>query len=325
MRPDTVSVILRGASFIALFQAAGMAIFLAMFGRRLELSSAQLKRITRLSALAAAAFLIGQYLMEAARMADAMAGIVDPSLQMMAMHSMSSAVLGVRLVGLLVIAFAAGRQRDIGATLGVVGAVLIGGSFMLIGHIAAHPLRWALAPVLTVHVMIVAFWFGALIPLYVACRREPPAIAGQVTAAFSKVAMWLVPGIVVAGVAMACVLIPNLGVFRTGYGLSLLAKFLAFVVLMGIASLNKSRLGPAIYTGEKCALRSFRRSLGFEYVLIAAVLCITAVMTTFYSPGENDSSMPTTFQPAPAFNVSGAITGNPAAFQAATPPRMCAA
>ena len=66
-------------------------------------------------------------------------------------------------------------------------------------------------------------------------------------------------------------------------GVSLAAKFAGFVLLMALAALNKWRLGPAIATGDKRALRSFRRSLGFEYVLIAAVLSITAMMTTFYS------------------------------------------
>ena len=61
MHPDTLSVILRGASFIALFQAAGMVLFVAMFGRQLERSLSALQRITKLSAILAAAFVVGQY------------------------------------------------------------------------------------------------------------------------------------------------------------------------------------------------------------------------------------------------------------------------
>ena len=101
MRPDTLSVILRSASFIALFQAAGITLFIAMFGRTLELSLSPLRRITKLSAIAAIVLSVGQYALEAARMADDMSGIFDPSLQMMAMHSASSAVLVLRLLGKL--------------------------------------------------------------------------------------------------------------------------------------------------------------------------------------------------------------------------------
>lgn len=284
MRPDTLSIILRSASFIALLQTAGMAIFIAMFGRSLALSLPPLQRFIRLSAIAAAALLLGQYLLEAARMADTMAGIADPSLQMLAMHSASSVVLATRLVGLIVITAALARRSDRGATLAVVGSTLIAASFMLTGHTAAHPLRLVLAPLLTVHVFIVAFWFGALIPLYLICRRETSVIAARVTAAFSQLALWLVPGILLAGLLLGLVLIRHLADMRSAYGLSLLAKISAFALLMGIAAFNKWRLGPAIASGDERVLRSFRRSLQIEYLLIAVVLSITAQMTTLYSP-----------------------------------------
>ena len=284
MHPDTLSVILRSASFIALLQSAGMGIFVAMFGRRLQRSSASLRRITEFSAVAAVPLLIGQYVLEAARMADDMAGILDPSLQMMALHSAASAVLAARLFGLGAIVMAVGLRGDAGKPLGILGAVIVAASFMLTGHIAASPLRWVLAPLLTVHVLIVAFWFGALVPLYCVCTREAPAVAGQVTEAFSKVALWLVPGILLAGFSLAVVLVRHLAEFHTGYGLSLLAKLAGFVTLMGLAALNKWRISPLIAAGGARTLRAFRRSLALEYVLIAAVLSLTAVMTTFFSP-----------------------------------------
>lgn len=284
MRPDSLSVILRSASFIALFQAAGMALFLTMFGRPLEVAAVAIARIAKLSAIAAATLLLGQYVLEAARMADDMSGIVDPSLQMMAMHSARSVVLMVRLLGLLVIAMAVGRRNDVSLTFNVLGVGIIAASFMLIGHTVANPSRWALAPLLTIHVLIVAFWFGALVPLYIACSRESPVTAAQVTEAFSRVALWLVPGILLAGLLLGVGLIYHLADFRMGYGISLLAKFCGFVALMGLAALNKLRLGPAIARGDGKSLRNFRRSLALEFVVISVVLSITAAMTTFYSP-----------------------------------------
>ncbi len=283
MQPDTLSVILRSASFIALFQAAGMAIFLAMFGWRLRTSRSPMQRIAKLSAIAAVGLLIGQYALEAARMAGDMSGIIDPSLQMVAMHSAGSIVLAVRLTGLIALAGAVGRG-NVGAILSVTGAGIVAASFMLTGHTIASPLRWVLAPLLVLHVMIVAFWFGALVPLYLVCRREIPAVAAQVTEAFSRIALWLVPGILVAGFLLGLALIRHLPEFRSGYGLSLLAKFAGFVALMGLAAVNKWRLGPAIAAGDAQVLSAFRRSLGIEYALICVVLSVTAVMTTFYSP-----------------------------------------
>ena len=283
MHPDTVSVILRSASFIALFQAAGMVLFIAMFGRRLEASLPALRRITTLTAIAAAAFLIGQYALEAARMADDMAGIADPSLQMLAMHSASSAVLVLRLLGLSVIVGALGRG-DLGMTVSVIGAAGVIASFLLIGHTAAHPFRWALASLLLLHLLIVAFWLGALPPLYLATRRESALIAAKVTDSFSRVAAWAVPGIFAVGLLMGLVLVRHLAEFRLAYGISLLSKAGGFALLMGLAALNKWRLGPAIASGNPESLRAFRSSLIVEYLLIGTVLSITAAMTTLFSP-----------------------------------------
>jgi putative copper export protein len=53
---------------------------------------------------------------------------------------------------------------------------------------------------------------------------------------------------------------------------------------MLLATLNKWRYAPAINRGEAPAIASFQKSVLIEYVLIVAVLSITAVMTSFFSP-----------------------------------------
>ena len=284
MQPDTLSVVLRSASFIALFQAAGAVIFIAMFGRPLGPSLIEIRRLAQVSAIAAIVLLLGQYGVEAARMADDMTGMTDTSLQMMVLHSTTSAVLAFRILGLSIISLTLRRQDDAGMVFSLVGAVLVCASFALTGHTVASPQRWALAPLLMLHVMIVGFWFGALVPLYLVSSQESPTITGTVTEAFSRVAGWLVPVILAAGILMGFVLVRHLGEFRLAYGVSLIAKVAGFAILMGFAALNKWRLGPLLASGHHRAMRSFRRSLGLEYFLIAAVLSITAVMTTFYSP-----------------------------------------
>ena len=69
-------------------------------------------------------------------MADDLAGITDPSVQMMAMHSASSVVLALRLIGVSVIVGALGRG-DRGMTVGIVGVTMAIASFSLIGHTLA--------------------------------------------------------------------------------------------------------------------------------------------------------------------------------------------
>ncbi|GAC1507354.1 MAG: copper homeostasis membrane protein CopD [Steroidobacteraceae bacterium] len=284
MPPDSLSVLLRSAGFIALFQAAGMTTFIAMFSRPLGPSLVKIRRVATVSAIAAIVLLLGQYGIEAARMADDMTGMVDTSLQIMVLHSPASVVLAFRILGLCVIAIALRRQDDAAIVIGSIGSVLVCSSFILAGHTVGSPLRWALAPLLMLHVTIVGFWFGALVPLYLVSRHESPTIAGTVTETFSRLAGWLVPVILAVGVLMGFALVRHIGEFRLAYGISLIAKFVGFATLMGLATLNKWHLGPRLASGNRRAMRSFRRSLGLEYLLIAAVLSVTAIMTTFYSP-----------------------------------------
>jgi copper resistance protein D len=166
----------------------------------------------------------------------------------------------------------------------LLGAALAIASFALTGHTSSTPHRPAAAASLVLHLLVVSFWIGALLPLYNISRSEPPAVAGRLINAFSRVAAWLVPIILLAGVALAALLVPDLSTFKRPYGQLLLAKAAVFALLMGLAALNKWRHGPACERGET---RAFRQTVIAEYVLICLVLALTATMTTFYSPEES--------------------------------------
>lgn len=281
---DTLSVILRALSFVLLFQAAGVALFVAIFGRHLTSSLGTIRRLGLLSALAGILLVGGHHALEAARAAGDLSGVFDTSLQRMVLESPSGTALTFRMVGLLLIAIGLRREGDLSVTVAVVGASLAALAFALTGHTAAHAARWAAGALLMVHLLVVAFWFGALPPLYLSSVREPPQTAAQVIEMFSAAAVWLVPGILLAGLVITFVLVPDVAVFRQPYGVLLIVKGGGFALLMGLAALNKWRFGPAIARGEESALRGFRRSVAAEYALIFGVLAVTAVMTTFFSP-----------------------------------------
>jgi putative copper export protein len=192
--------------------------------------------------------------------------------------------LALRVAGLVVLVLALRSQGAAGLTLTAVGLLQVLGAFTLVGHTATHPQRWLLGLLLLVHLLIVAFWFGALVPLLRASSLERANSAGIVIAAFSAVALWFVPVIFVAGVCLAIFLVGTLEGLRTTYGALLLAKVALFAVLLGLGALNKWRLGPGVARADPRALAHFRRSIMAEYLLIAVVLGVTAVLTTFYSP-----------------------------------------
>src|SRR6266481_3920924 len=107
--PDVVSVILRALSFVLLFQAAGVAIFVAVFGRRLASSQVSVRRLGQAAAIAGIVLVAAHYALEAARMAGEMSGMWDPTLQGMAWNSPAGTALICRLLGLLL--FAVGLQE----------------------------------------------------------------------------------------------------------------------------------------------------------------------------------------------------------------------
>ena len=262
--------------------------FLAAFEQHLADSQGSIRRVGQLSILAAVPLLLGHHVIEAARMADEWPGILDANLQRMVMTSSSGMALALRVIGCGVLWLGLRRNTSHGrvVTMTATGTLLVAASFTAIGHTAVHHLRILLAPLLVAHVVIVAFWLGALLPLYLACARETPQRAGRLVEAFSAAATWLVPCIAIVGAVMAFALVPGLATFREPYGELLLGKVAGFSLLMGIAALNRWKLGPAIATGDRGGVRLFRRTLAMEYAAIIAIVTVTTVMTTFFSPED---------------------------------------
>ncbi|HTQ36914.1 MAG TPA: CopD family protein [Steroidobacteraceae bacterium] len=283
MLPDLLSAVLRGLGFVAILQAGGAALFLVGFSREAA-ARRSVCRLIRVAAVAGSVLLLAQYLLEPARMAGAFAGIWDRDLQLFALHTRTALALALRLAGLLLL-LAALRNDDIRLPgVAVAGAIVIAGSFAATGHTSQNPERWLLGPLLVLHLLVVEFWFGSLLPLRLVTMHDPAAAAARIVSRFSKLAAWTVPLILVAGTVIAAWLLPDVAALRRPYGLGLLLKVLAFVLLMGLAAHNKWRLGPALERGGTAAAARLRRSIDMEFLLIAAVLLGTAALTMFWSP-----------------------------------------
>jgi putative copper resistance protein D len=316
--PDVLSVAFRAISFTLLLNAAGIPIFIAAFGRLMPSVVPAARQVGWNLAIGALVFVVGHHALEAARMAGEMSGVMDPAMQKMALLSPGGAAFAARVLGLVLVAVGLRRAaplpqrqdaalaRTAGASAGaggaladaggasagaggargplviaLVGALISTTAFTLVGHTSVSPHRFAAAALVIVHLLVVAFWLGALWPLYLAATKEQPAVAARVVDTFSLAAAWVVPLILLAGIGLTAVLVPSLAVFRQPYGQLLLVKVSVFAVLMAMASLNKWRFGPACARGDTAA---FKRTVVIEYALICVVLAVTAAMTTFYSP-----------------------------------------
>lgn len=283
MAVDAISALIRGLSFVALFQAAGVAIFLALFGRRLADTAQRVRSLGFASAIAGIVLVAVHYALEAARMAGALSGVFDRSLQQMVFESSMSTAWLWRTIGLVLLAGTSRRPDKVATAVSLIGAAAAIAGFLFVGHSAIDPDRAWLWPLLGLHLAVVAFWFGSLLPLYAVSRAERASVAANIVEDFSRIALWLVPAIFLAGLLMAILLIDRWATFREGYGVSLLIKIGGFAALMGLAALNKWRYGPAL-AERSGANAAFQRTVAIEYALICAVLMTTAVMTTLFSP-----------------------------------------
>src|SRR5260370_9949523 len=235
---DRMSVRLHALSFVSLFQAAGISVFLALFGRLVVASESTLRRAATLSALVAMGVLVAQYVLEAARMSGEFSGLMDLTLQSQVMHSSTAAPLAWRLVALVLIIVALRIKGPPVFPLSVAGMLLLTSAFTLTGHTATHPERWLLSLLLLAHLLVVTFWFAALVPLHVASSRESAAIAGEVIEAFSVIAIWIVPVLLVSGLTLSVLLLKGFAGLQTTYGHLLLVKLAAFLALMSLRALS---------------------------------------------------------------------------------------
>jgi putative copper export protein len=280
--PDQLSVGVRALAFVALFQATGAGFFLAIFGRQLTGTWDTIRRLGRRAAWAGLFLVLAHLALDATRLSGDFAGAGDWDLQRLAWTSASGVSQSIQAGGLLVLAIALRRRGRETLPLAGLAGLAVCTSFLLTGHTSHHPLRALLAPLLALHLLIVAFWFGSLLPLLYAVRLESPATAATLLERFSGLAVWAVPLIFVAGLTMATLLSGTFEVLRQPYGELLLAKIAGFGLLMVLAARNQWRLASAFATGGSSG--ALRRSLLAEYALIAAVLSVTAVMTAWFSP-----------------------------------------
>jgi putative copper resistance protein D len=281
---------LRALAFLAVFQAAGAAIFLWLFARELGASAQAIRNVAKAAALSAVVLTALHHVLIPARLAGTFAATFDPSLGDLVLQSNIGPAHAVRLAGLALLAVSidqATRPHVIASLVGVGLALL---SFALMGHTTIHELRLVLAPLLLVHIASAAFWFGSLWPLYVVARREPIELAGTITTRFSALAVRSVPLILVCGAAMTLIFVRSIDALVSGYGGMVAIKTLAYAALLALAAFNRQRLVHEIAAANGAALRLFTRIVRIEWLIIASVLIATAFMTDLFSPEDLHAS-----------------------------------
>jgi putative copper resistance protein D len=285
---DAAAIVLKTVTYAATLGAAGAVFFLRYDGTLI--TSAHRLRIRHLvlglallSVLAGAA----QILVSAASMSGAAAGMWDGSLLRMVWQAGAGRANAARAIGLLLAALLILPDRPSGWAL--LGAALAATSFAWTGH--ARSLSPDAIPILLlgVHLLGVAFWLGALLPLLMIARDgDLPRVAAAVSR-FGAAAIFVVGVLMAAGTALLWMLLGNVtALWGSTYGRYVMLKLTFVACLLSLAAFNKLRLTPRLRGGDVRAARSLRTSIRLELLAGMSILAVTATFTTLTGPPALD-------------------------------------
>jgi putative copper resistance protein D len=207
---------------------------------------------------------------------------------------LSRVVLACALGGLFVHVF--NLKGPSSRTLQAVTAVLAAayaGSLAWTGHaIGGQGVEGVLHPAADVlHLVAAAVWVGGLAPLALLLTMTGVdaaalAVARTATLRFSNLGIASVAALVVSGLVNSWYLIGSIpALTETDYGRLLMIKLALFLVMVGIAAVNWSRLTPRLVqnadgTTAAQARRSLRRNAAVEAALGTVIIAIVAVLGT---------------------------------------------
>lgn len=279
-----LSIILKALVYATAFLAMGSVLNLLTL-RSLPASEVpKLRQMSFVYAIGAALFSVLRVPLRASfLMGGTWQGATEPMMLTMVWESPLGSSIVLRLAGLALICMILVPAR-FGRPLAALGVIVVAASFVFRGHALEEP-RLLLATLITLHVLGLAFWIGALAPLYRLSGANTDSVAGQVSHDFGRLAIWVVGGLSLAGGVTLWVLTASvLNALFTPYGQFFAIKIGVFLVIIAFAAWNKLRLTPALLRHEPGAGALLRRSIRMETALVALILLTTAILTTVSAP-----------------------------------------
>lgn len=207
-------------------------------------------------------------------------GLTDPEMLGLLWTTPVGTALAYRVagLGLLIAGLFIGR---LGLLVSVLGGIIALWTFVQVGHISdRHIVLLDIA--LMLHLIAVALWIGILTPLKrLASTPDTFEAAANIGHLFGLVATVTVPALIIAGGYMAYALVGSFAaLFNTGYGQALILKVVLIAGLLGLAAANKLRFIPNLRAGDPTAAAHLSKSITVEWLLVLAVLAVTALLTS---------------------------------------------
>lgn len=268
------AILAKFALYLGVLTAAGTALVSVVF--RLE-NTRDLTFGFSVVGLVAALF---GFLVQAANLTGDLSGIYDAEMLRLLWSTPVGAALSWRVAGLCLLIAGTVLGR-IGTWISVLGGAAAIFSFHFIGHVSAQKSVF-LDIAVTLHLLTAAFWIGILTPLWrLAMQEDAHVQTAELGHKFGVLASITVPVLILMGGYMSYHLLGSrTALMGTGYGQGLLFKVLFVAGLLGLAAFNKVRLVPALRSGERAAAGRLARSIKLEWLVVFAVLAMSAIVTT---------------------------------------------
>jgi putative copper resistance protein D len=282
---DIAAAVDKAVLYAATFGAAGSVFFLFYCRAYLRDPPHRLiRRLTGLLVLLAVGCSLVRIPLLAASMSGSAAGMLDSHLASLIWRSGEGRSCGIRLIGVMLAGLAA-LFRSRPNIVSIVGATIAATSFAWTGHAQALRPSWAPVILIGIHLLGIAFWVGALPPLLLVARGPDHLCIAASARRFGRLAVIVVAMIVLVGVCVLWRLLGNVSELWSGaYGRAFTLKIAFVSVLLAVAAFNKLHLTPRLVANEPLAVSTLRRSLVFEMIIAAAILLISATLTTLLGP-----------------------------------------
>lgn len=281
---DIGAVAAKTLLYAATLGAAGTVFFLA-YGEGLldEAQRANIRRLLKLELILAAIFSVCRILLLTGSMTGTLAGMFDGEMAGMILQAGEGTAASLRLAGLGLAAFSLSRSRALQG-LALLGAGLAAASFAAVGHTRALQPHGPATILSSLHLIGVAFWMGALVPLLLSIKGTPRT-SGLLAGRFGRVAVIVVSLLIAAGLGLLWMMSHGHADFwSSGYGRLLATKLLLVASLLGAAAFNKLRLTPRLLQGDSGAAASLRFSIRVEMGVGLLILLTTASFTSLLGP-----------------------------------------
>ncbi len=279
------SVIIKIAVYAGAFVAAGTGLFRAVFAAQAVPLGQLVSRTLVIAAVCGSIATLVQMGTQAGMLAGGgLSGMIDGEMLDLIRQTPAGDAYFARLAGLGLLVLSAALTGHFATAASGFGALAVCASFCLSGH-TSEGSPYPLQALLTVHLLGISYWVGALMPLRAAAAGGLPlAETAELAERFGRLAAWIVGALVVAGVLVAWALLGTpLALVTSAYGRLLGLKLLVVGALLALAAGNKLRLTPAMRRGDVAAGKKLVRSINFEMALVLVILGATAALTTVMS------------------------------------------